>query len=61
MVSAGNHEPRIGNPCDYEIERFDHEFKALVGSPFSEGQNRGVLAARKIRKFWTPGENAVRA
>jgi hypothetical protein len=37
MISASDDESRCRHFFDQEIECLDHQFQALVGSPFAEG------------------------
>jgi hypothetical protein len=39
MISAPDHESRFRHFFHQEIECLDHQFQALVGSPFAEGKN----------------------
>jgi hypothetical protein len=39
VVAASNYQPGIGKLFRHGLESLDHEFKPLVGSPFSESQN----------------------
>jgi hypothetical protein len=63
MVSPGNHELGVGQLRRDYVEGLDHQFKALVRSPFSESQNAmlGITSAGEIRKFRPAREYAVSA
>lgn len=39
VIATGNYKFRPGNSRGDKIERFDHEFEALIGAPFAERQN----------------------
>ncbi len=39
MIAASNHEFCFWHFCSEKIEGIDHELEALIGSPFSEGEN----------------------
>ena len=62
MVAAGNYQPGIGQLRRHDLERVDHEFEALVGSPLAECENAmfGIAAARKVGRFGPGSQNAVR-
>lgn len=62
MVPAGDNEPGVRNLVGDQVESFNHEFQALVRSPFSESENAlDRAAARKIGELRAARENAVRA
>jgi hypothetical protein len=43
-----------------QLKRLNHQFKPFVGAPLAESENsRRISAHREIRKFWSPGQNAV--
>jgi hypothetical protein len=39
MVASSNYQLGIWKLLRHNLESLDHEFKPLVGSPFSESQN----------------------
>jgi hypothetical protein len=61
MIAAGNHQLRMGYATLQCVEGRDHEFEALVRSPFAERQNAvlGVAAARKVGKLGASSQSAV--
>jgi hypothetical protein len=63
MVAAGNYQPGIGQLRRHDLERVDHEFEALIGSPLAERENAmfGIAAPRKVGRFGPGSQNAVRA
>jgi hypothetical protein len=62
VVPPRNDKLCIWKLFEKEIEGFDHEFKALVGSPFSERENSMRRSPpREIRQFRSTRQNTVRA
>src|ERR1700722_6413179 len=51
MIGAGNYEPGIRHFLENKRKRLHKRFKALVGSPVSDGQNALVRIAA-FRKLW---------
>ncbi|HET6179002.1 MAG TPA: hypothetical protein VFE61_18880 [Candidatus Sulfotelmatobacter sp.] len=62
MVAARNHELRSWQFGRDPVKRLDHQFQALVGSPFPESQNTVDRSTPpgKLRKFRATRENAMR-
>ena len=62
MISAGDDQLCFGHLISQQIERLDHQFEALVGAPFPECEDavNWITTSREIRKFRSPGQNAVR-
>jgi hypothetical protein len=62
MISAGDDQFRFRHFHSQQIKGLDHQFEALVGAPFAECENavNWIAASREIRKFRSPGQNAVR-
>jgi hypothetical protein len=61
VISAGNHQLRVGNLfCDL-LERVDYQFQPLVGAPFSERQDavNRIPPSCKVWKLRTVSENAM--
>jgi hypothetical protein len=63
MIAAGDDQFRLRHLTGDEIERLNHQFKTLVSSPFSKGENsvERISASREIGKLGAAGKNAVRA
>jgi hypothetical protein len=63
MVSSRDDEPGLRESLGENVESLNHEFEALVGSPFTEGKDAmcGIAAAGEIGIFGTRGEDTVGA
>jgi len=63
MISSGNHELRLRQASRNLVERLNHEFQTLVGSPLSESQDPmdRVSASCKIGEFGPARQNPVRS
>jgi hypothetical protein len=63
MISAGNHEFGVRHLLGDQIERLDHEFKALVSAPLAKGKNAvgGSAPSREIGEFRSARKNAMGA
>ena len=61
MISAGNHEFRLGQLRSNRIEGLDHKLEPFVGSPFAEGQNAvdRCTTSREVGEFRPSRQNAV--
>ena len=62
MISASDHQLRVWQNVGYSMERIDHQFEALVCSPFAERQDAvfRISSAGKIRVFGSLRQNAMR-
>src|SRR5256885_1312308 len=62
MVSTCDYKSRLGNFLGNQIKSLDHEFKTLVGTPFSKRQNAmdGSASPREIGEFGAARKNAMR-
>jgi hypothetical protein len=63
MIPACDYEFRARQLGSQQLERFDHQFEALVRSPLPEGKNAVLRIAppRKIWKLGTACQYAMRA
>lgn len=62
MIPASDHQPCLRHLLDQNIERFNHQLQALVGSPFSKCEDAvsWIAASREIGKLRPARENSVR-
>jgi hypothetical protein len=61
MISSGDHQLGLRQAARNLVERLNHEFQTLVGSPLSEGQDPmdRVSASRKIGELRPARKNPV--
>ena len=62
MVAPANNQFGVWQFLCHDLESLDHEFKPLICSPFSEGQDAvlWITAAREIRVFRSGRQDTVR-
>ena len=60
MIAACDNQLRVRHSLPQQLERLNHEFEPLVGSPLAKSENAmGIAATREVRKLWSSGKDAV--
>jgi hypothetical protein len=61
MIAPGYYEFGFGQLRHEQIKSLDHEFQALVRSPFSKSQNPEGRSSttREVREFGTPSQQSM--
>jgi hypothetical protein len=62
MIATRNHQFRVRYAILQDLEGRDHQFQALVGSPFAKGKDAllGITTARKVGELGTSSQSSVR-